>query len=73
MDITTLLKQKDGLRGIIDGMKKPYDGVQVDVVLGIEARAGLFLRPLWRMPSVPASCPVRKPKETARGTRPHHL
>ena len=41
-DITTLLKDKRGLRGVIDGLKYHYGEAQVDVVLGIEARGFIF-------------------------------
>ena len=34
-DITTLLKEKNGLCGTIDGLKARYAGIGVDVVLGI--------------------------------------
>ena len=41
-DITTLLKDKTGFRGVIDGMKEHYRDTQVDVVMGIEARGFIF-------------------------------
>ncbi len=41
-DITTLLKDKTGLRRVIDGLKDHYAGKAVDVVLGIEARGFIF-------------------------------
>src|ERR1700689_1658054 len=41
-DITTLLKDRDGLAGVIDGLKDHYRHLQVDVVLGIEARGFIF-------------------------------
>src|SRR5450755_2996412 len=41
-DITTLLKDKAGLRGVIDALCEHYRDVKVDVVLGIEARGFIF-------------------------------
>ena len=41
-DITTLLKDRAGLAGAIDGLKDHYRHLQVDVVLGIEARGFIF-------------------------------
>src|SRR5580704_8382040 len=41
-DITTLLKDPAGLAGVIDGLKEHYRHLQVDVVLGIEARGFIF-------------------------------
>ena len=37
-DITTLLKDPRGLRGVIDGLKDHYKDAGVDLVIGIEAR-----------------------------------
>ena len=37
-DITTLLRDRDGLRQVIDAIATPYDGQGIDVVLGIESR-----------------------------------
>jgi adenine phosphoribosyltransferase len=34
-DITTLLKDKDGFRAVIDRMKAHYDRARIDVILGI--------------------------------------
>ncbi len=61
-DITTLLKDKDGLRGIIDGLKTHYDGMGVDVVLGIEAR-GFIFAPALAYALHAGFVPVRKPKK----------
>jgi adenine phosphoribosyltransferase len=41
-DITTLLKDRDGLAGVIDGLKDHYRHLNVDIVLGIEARGFIF-------------------------------
>jgi adenine phosphoribosyltransferase len=37
-DITTLLRDRDGLRLAVDALVKPYRGGGVDVVIGIESR-----------------------------------
>jgi adenine phosphoribosyltransferase len=61
-DITTLLKDKDGLRGVIDGLKNQYSGLGVDVVLGIEAR-GFIFAPALAYALGAGFVPVRKPKK----------
>ncbi len=61
-DITTLLKDKDGLRGVIDGLKSHYEGAAVDVVLGIEAR-GFIFAPALAYALGAGFVPVRKPKK----------
>ncbi len=70
-DITTLLKEPQGFRGIIDGLKSHYRDAQVDVVLGIEAR-GFIFAPALAYALGAGFVPVRKPKklpaETVRVT-----
>ena len=61
-DITTLLKDKNGFRGIIDGLKHHYRDAQVDVVLGIEAR-GFIFAPALAYALGAGFVPVRKPKK----------
>ena len=61
-DITTLLKDRDGLRGVIDGLKNRYAGAGVDVVLGIEAR-GFIFAPAIAYALNAGFVPVRKPKK----------
>src|SRR5579862_4927008 len=61
-DITTLLKDPGGLRGVIDGMKAHYSEAQVDVVLGIEAR-GFIFAPALAYALGAGFVPVRKPKK----------
>src|SRR5436853_7211030 len=61
-DITTLLKDKDGLRGVIDGLKLHYQDLRVDVVLGIEAR-GFIFAPAVAYALGAGFVPVRKPKK----------
>jgi adenine phosphoribosyltransferase len=37
-DITTLLRDKDGFRLTIEALAKPFDGDNIDVVVGVESR-----------------------------------
>jgi adenine phosphoribosyltransferase len=61
-DITTLLKDKDGLRGSIDGFKDHYEAAHVDVVVGVEAR-GFIFAPALAYALHAGFVPVRKPKK----------
>ena len=61
-DITTLLKDKDGLRGTIDGLSRQYADAGVDLVLGIEAR-GFIFAPAIAHALRAGFIPVRKPKK----------
>jgi adenine phosphoribosyltransferase len=61
-DITTLLKDRTGFRGVIDGLKLHYRDAQVDVVLGIEAR-GFIFAPALAYALGAGFVPVRKPKK----------
>src|ERR1017187_7193771 len=61
-DITTLLKDKDGFRGVIDGLKDHYRDTQVDVVLGIEAR-GFIFAPALAYALGAGFVPLKKPKK----------
>ena len=61
-DITTLLKDRHGLRRTIDGLKSHYSGKGVDLVLGIEARGFIFAPALAYALDV-GFIPVRKPKK----------
>jgi adenine phosphoribosyltransferase len=61
-DITTLLKNPTGFRGIIDGLKDHYSGAKVDVVVGIEAR-GFIFAPALAYALGAGFVPVRKPKK----------
>jgi adenine phosphoribosyltransferase len=61
-DITTLLKDKTGLRQLIDGLSAHYAGARVDAVIGVEARGFIFAPAL----AYALGCgfvPVRKPKK----------
>lgn len=61
-DITTLLKDKCGLRAAIDGLRGHYENVPVDIVLGIEAR-GFIFAPAVAYALGAGFVPVRKPKK----------
>jgi len=61
-DITTLLKDPAGLRGVIDGLKNHYRDARVDVVMGIEAR-GFIFAPALAYALGAGFVPVRKPKK----------
>ncbi len=61
-DITTLLKDPQGFRGIIDGLKSHYSKAKVDVVLGIEAR-GFIFAPALAYALGAGFVPVRKPRK----------
>jgi adenine phosphoribosyltransferase len=61
-DITTLLKEPVGLRGVIDGLKQHYQDAKVDAVIGIEARGFIFAPALAYALSA-GFIPVRKPRK----------
>jgi adenine phosphoribosyltransferase len=61
-DITTLLKDPVGLRGVIDGLKRHYQNAEVDAVIGIEAR-GFIFAPALAYALGAGFIPVRKPKK----------
>ena len=61
-DITTLLKDPAGLRGVIDGLKNHYKDADVDLVLGVEAR-GFIFAPALAYALGAGFVPVRKPKK----------
>jgi len=61
-DVTTLLKDKKGFQTLIDRLCKHYDGHQIDLVAGIEARGFIFAPALaYRLGA--GFIPVRKPKK----------
>lgn len=61
-DITTLLKDKQGLKTTIDQLTERFQGRAVDVVVGIEAR-GFFFAPSVAYALGAGFVPVRKPKK----------
>src|SRR5579884_4248500 len=68
-DITTLLKDKTGLRQTVDLLRDHYSGKRPDVVVGIEAR-GFIFAPALAYALEAGFVPVRKrgklPAECAR-------
>jgi adenine phosphoribosyltransferase len=61
-DITTLLKDAEGLRAVIDGLRSLYKGEGVDTVVGIEAR-GFIFAPALAYALKAGFVPIRKPKK----------
>ncbi|HEX6280266.1 MAG TPA: adenine phosphoribosyltransferase [Pyrinomonadaceae bacterium] len=61
-DITTLLKDANGLEETIDALTEACRGLNIDTVLGIESRGFIFGAPLAYQLGV-GFVPVRKPKK----------
>ncbi|MDP9168979.1 MAG: adenine phosphoribosyltransferase [Acidobacteriota bacterium] len=61
-DITTLLKDKKGFRETVDALKQQYEGAQIDMVIGVEAR-GFIFAPALAYALGAGFVPVRKPKK----------
>jgi adenine phosphoribosyltransferase len=61
-DITTLLKDPDGLRKTVDALAGEYEGEKVDTVIGVEAR-GFIFAPALAYHMGAGFVPVRKPKK----------
>jgi adenine phosphoribosyltransferase len=61
-DITTLLKDPDGLRAVIDNLHGPFAGMGIDTVVGIEAR-GFIFAPAVAYALNAGFAPIRKPKK----------
>ena len=61
-DITTLLKDKDGLHQVIDRMTEQIAPLKPDYVMGIEAR-GFIFAPAVAYNLGAGFIPVRKPKK----------
>jgi adenine phosphoribosyltransferase len=61
-DITTLLKNAQGLRRVIDEFHQQFADRKIDVVVGIEAR-GYFFAPAVALALGTGFVPVRKPKK----------
>jgi adenine phosphoribosyltransferase len=66
-DITTLLKDPAGWRATIDALKEHYAGLDVDVVVGIEAR-GFIFAPAMAYALGAGFVPVRKPGKLPAAT-----
>lgn len=61
-DITTLLKDPEGLRGTIDALYEMSKDEKIDTVIGVESRGFIFATPLAYMLGA-GFVPVRKPKK----------
>jgi adenine phosphoribosyltransferase len=61
-DITTLLKDANGLKMTIDALAAEVDGKQIDTVIGVESRGFIFATPLAYHLNA-GFVPVRKPKK----------
>ena len=61
-DITTLLKDSKGLKGVIDGLSDAAQGLKIDRVVGIEAR-GFIFGPAVAYALGAGFVPIRKPKK----------
>jgi len=61
-DITTLLKDAEGFRSVIDALRRHYQNARVDTVLGIEAR-GFIFAPALAYALGAGFVPVRKPNK----------
>jgi adenine phosphoribosyltransferase len=66
-DITTLLKDKAGLKETIDRLCGQYREIAPDIVVGIEAR-GFFFAPTVAYSLGAGFVPVRKPKKLPAAT-----
>jgi adenine phosphoribosyltransferase len=66
-DITTLLKDRRGLRELIDALGEGYVGDGIDKVVGIEAR-GFIFAPAVAYALNAGFVPVRKPKKLPAAT-----
>lgn len=58
-DITTLLKDRKGLQAVAEALKQAVDGLQVDIVAGIESR-GFIFGPMLAHELETGFIPVRK-------------
>jgi len=68
-DITTLLRDPEGLRLALDAMAAPYEGTPIDLVVGMESRGFIFGAALADRLKA-GFVPVRKPgKLPARSVR----
>ena len=66
-DITTLLKEPEGLEMTIDAMTEQCRGMQIDTVIGIESRGFIFGAPVAYQLGT-GFVPVRKPKKLPHET-----
>lgn len=61
-DITTLLKQPEGLRRTVDALAAQFNDEKVDTVIGVEAR-GFIFAPALAYHMNAGFVPVRKPRK----------
>ena len=61
-DITTLMKNAQGLRTVVDDLASHHANHKIDIVVGIEAR-GYFFAPAIALALGTGFVPVRKPKK----------
>ncbi len=61
-DITTLLKDANGLKDTIDALAAQFEGERIDTVIGVESRGFIFAAPLAYHLGA-GFVPVRKPKK----------
>ncbi|MCY7346650.1 MAG: adenine phosphoribosyltransferase [Pyrinomonadaceae bacterium] len=61
-DITTLLKDAEGLKQTIDALAEQFAGERIDTVIGVESRGFIFAAPLAYNLGA-GFVPVRKPKK----------
>ena len=61
-DITTLLKDADGLKQTIDGLCEHFKDEKIDTVIGVESRGFIFAAPIAYHLNA-GFVPVRKPKK----------
>ncbi len=66
-DITTLLKDRQGLNEVVAGLVEPFKGRGVDLVVGIEAR-GFIFAPAVAFALHAGFVPVRKPGKLPAAT-----
>jgi adenine phosphoribosyltransferase len=66
-DITTLLKDPEGLKWVIEGLIAPYGREKIDMVVGIEAR-GFIFAPAVAYALNAGFAPIRKPKKLPSAT-----
>ena len=66
-DITTLLKDPEGLHAVIDSLSRHYAGKDVRIVAGIEAR-GFIFAPALAYALNAGFVPIRKPRKLPAAT-----
>ena len=59
-DITTLIRDREAFRDVIDGIARAYRGLQIDLVVGVESRGFIFAAPV-ALDLHAGFVPVRKP------------